>query len=209
MSAEAVKQLKKKLNSSLPPFIPYDQLSERDRAHCELVRATCDEVLYWSLVSCRWLGSEGVSANEQNWHDTVAAYFDIIPWPIRGLLSWMLRKNVWLDAWSQGLARHSPADQASMGIRILNSLEQSLRGHFVLGDTIFCEADCSLFGILNCFCDETRWPNPLTSHLKVHCPKLWAYHTRLRKEIFGDKATGKGTPSATLLDVQPVPMKQT
>jgi len=208
MSAVAVKQLAEKIQkekSSLVRFVPYDQMSAKDRAHCDLVRVACDEVLYWALISCRWLGTEGVSAREANWHATISAYFHAIPIPIRGVICAMIRKCVWTDAWGQGLSRHSPADQAALAVRLLSSLENSLQGRFVLGDAFMCEADCGLFGILNCLCEDTHWPNPLTKHIKENCPRLWEFNRSMRQQVFGDKESGDGFPADDLLDVKPVP----
>lgn len=207
MSKEAVKQLAaraKGQKSTLAPLVPCGELSAGDRAHSDLVRVTCDEVLYWGLVSSRWLGTEGVAAREANWHATVAAYFGAIPWLVRGAVCAMIRKCVWTDLNGQGLARHSPADQAYLAMRLLDALEQSLRGRFVLGNGHMCEADCSLFGLLNCMCEDTHWPSPLTRHIREKCPRLWEYNGRLREEVFGDKAPGGGFPADDLVHVAPV-----
>ena len=52
-------------------FIPFDKLTPEQQAISTMVRITCEDHLYWSGISSRWLGAVGLSENEQNYQKLV------------------------------------------------------------------------------------------------------------------------------------------
>ena len=107
-------------------FVPYDLLTPEQQATCTMVRLTFEEFLYWGLLSNRWLGAVGMSEKEDNFHTTVDKYFGSLPSFVRVLLVPFYRAKMARDAWSQGLCRHSPADQLFLVQRAYRSLSTVL-----------------------------------------------------------------------------------
>lgn len=201
LSAKAVKKLSLMNVSSpngatkpkaLPIFTPYKKLDDEYSALTDLARICCDEFLYWGLVSHRWLGSQGICMNESSWNATKMGYFYKIPFFMRDLVCGMIRRCVWKDCFSQGLSRHSPADQSYLSLRALKSLSKLLgNSKYLLGDDIITEADCSLFGIMQSFCEDSEWSSSFTIAMHKECPNLVRYNQRMRQAIFPDKMVGE------------------
>lgn len=179
-------------HKALPVFTPYKALDDEYSALTDLARICCDEFLYWSLLSHRWLGRQGICEREASWTATKMGYFSKIPFVIRDLFCGMIRRCVWKDCHSQGLSRHSPADQSYLSLRALKSLSKLLgNSKYLLGDDMITEADCSLFGIMQSFCEDSEWSSSFTIAMHKDCSNLVRYNQRMRLAIFPDKAIGE------------------
>jgi len=182
MAAEAADELGLKHK----PFVPYNNLKPKDRAMSDLIRLTCEGELYWSLSIIRWGGEHGMGRREELWEMTKQCYFDKIPSPIRNIITRMIRVNVLRDAWGQGLIRHSPSDQLYLTKRALQSLSSLLGDKYFFLGAYPAECDCIAFGTLDCFLDDSRWPNEVTDFINSECTNLVDYVARIRSSVFPD-----------------------
>ena len=190
MSVGAVKLL----SGVKKPFVPFNKLTSTDQALSDAIRLTCEGELYWAINSVRWCGEVGIGKKESLWDATNALYFTAIPAFIRPALTAMIRTGTMKDAWSQGLARHSPADQLYLATRAAKSLSVLLGDkQFFLGD-FPAECDCIAFSTLDCLLDDSRWPNPLTVWVRQECPNLVQYVARFRSMVFADMVPGDVRP---------------
>lgn len=182
MARAALKELK----GAKKAFVPFDLLTPTQQGISDCVRLACETELYWALSGIRWAGDCGIGKKETLWEATKAAYFEMIPAFIRGIITAMIRVSVLRDAWGYGLIRHSPEDQLYLASRVVHSLSNLLGDKdFFLGD-FPAECDCTAFGALECCLDDSRWPNPLTDMIRRDCPNLVNYVARFRKIVFPD-----------------------
>lgn len=188
-------------------FVPFDALTPEQQAISTMVRITLESECYWGGVSNRWLGAVGITENEKNWDTTVAAYFGDIPALLRGILVPMIRANLARDAWSYGLARHSPKDQLFLCQRAWKAISTTLGNKpYLLGD-FPSECDCIAFGMLDGLVSEKdTWTSPLCDYVIAECPNLVKYTQRIKSIYFADFTPGDKLPKA-ITDFQPVSKK--
>lgn len=190
-----VKQTSARVRETNERFIPFDELSSADQAKSDMIRALCEQDIYWGVVSSRWGGKRGICATETAWHNTVESYFEAIPAVMRGAITNLIRVQVLRDAWGQGLCRHSPDDQIYLQKRSLKALSVTLGSQkFMLGDHP-TECDCIAFGTVDVVLDDSKWPNKLTDFVRESCPNLVTYHSHMRKSVFSDFTTGQRLPA--------------
>ena len=183
---ETTKKLMVNNEYKLPKsYVPFSRLSAKDQSMSDLIRSVCEGELYWGLVSIRWLGAIGIGKSESLWYKTVLYYFNAIPSFLRGLITNMLRANIYNNAYGQGLSRHSPDDQIYLIKRDLTALSQQLgKNLFFLGN-FPSECDCAAFGILEALCDD-KWPNEINTFIKTDCANLLDYQKRIKSSLFHD-----------------------
>ena len=189
----------------LPSLNLCNDLFTVPQAACDSVRLICENFLYWSLVSVRWLGATGLSENEGAWHKTASIYFGKIPAIIRGIITSMIRVDVANSSYGQGLSRHSPADQLFLSQRAAKALSVLLGSKpFFLGD-FPSECDCAAFGLCENLISP-EWPNPLADFIRAECQNLVAYTARIRADYFADYTAGQSFPPG-LAALRPVLIK--
>jgi glutathione S-transferase len=178
-------------------FVPYDSLTAEQQATCTMVRLAFEEFLYWGLLSNRWLGAVGMSENEDNFTTTADKYFGSLPLFVRALLVPFYRAKMARDAWSQGLCRHSPADQLFLVKRAYRSLSTVLgQKPYFLG-AFPSECDCVAFGfIYSVTAEKDTWPSPLVDFIFAECGNLVEYAERIRKLYFADFQPGDTIPKS-------------
>jgi hypothetical protein len=102
--------------------IEFDKgLSARDRGIAWSVEKMLEESLYFAIMHERW-------EIDENFDRGPRMFFDTIPAPIRGVLVWMIRKQVRRDMRGQGTGRHSRAEICRLAGHILTSVSD------VMGD---------------------------------------------------------------------------
>ena len=101
------------------------------------------------------------------------------------------------DAWSQGLARHSPKDQLFLAKRAIKSISTTLGDKpFFHGDFV-CETDCVVFSFIQGMVSEKdTWPNPLSDYIAVDCTNLVRYGERIQNIYFPDFKSGDKLPKS-------------
>ena len=181
------------LDGTKNPFVPFAKLSAADKARSELIRILCEQDLYWGILLLRWGGKAGICKDEKAWYGTAENFFDAIPAAIRGIITSMIRVDVFRDARGQGLIRHSPDDQLYLMKRSVDTLSTSLGNQTYIGASP-SECDCIAFGTIDCLLDDSHWPNELTDYLRENCPNLVRYHRAIRHSVFEDMAVGDKIP---------------
>ncbi|MEN0068187.1 MAG: hypothetical protein AAGA48_39055 [Myxococcota bacterium] len=97
-------------------------------AQTTLVRRLLEEHLYWAQVYFRW------TYHPQDVRDGL---FGAIPWPLRGLVFAMVRREVRGNLWSQGMGRRPESEILTLVEEDLDTLEQALgEGPFFGGESL-------------------------------------------------------------------------
>ena len=124
-------------------------------------------------------------------------YFSAIPFAIRCLLVPSFRVKIANDAWSQGLARHSPKDLLYLAKRAYKSISIMLGDKpFFHGDFV-CETDCVVFSFVQgMIVEKETWPSPLADYVAVECANLVRYAARIMNIYFPDFKSGDKLPKS-------------
>lgn len=117
-------------------------LSEHDKALVHLITKSLDENLYWCLVYSRWV-------NEDTWPRLRHAFFASLPFFLRPVIPYLVRKGVLSALNKHGLGRHSNAEMLKIASHSLHSLS------IILGDKAYfmgsqpCSLDAAAYGLLS------------------------------------------------------------
>ena len=118
-----------------------DGLTPEQRAISRAIIRMVEEHVYFAVVSDRWL-------NDENWAALKKEFFGGIPKVINGLVTNMIRKKTREQVIAQGVARHSPAEQAARVGKDITAIEVLLGDNsFLFGDSPTA-ADASVIPIL-------------------------------------------------------------
>jgi glutathione S-transferase len=160
-------------------------LDEAQRATAWTIEKMCEEHIYWAVVGVRWL-------DDANFAKGPARFFDGVPWPLRPLVTALVRRRVASAAWAQGLARHTPAERDRLVIRDIDALAVLLgEKPFLMGDAP-CGADATVFSSIASLL-LTEFDTPLLAATQAH-QNLVAYRDRLMRTYFPELA---GSPATT------------
>lgn len=103
-------------------------LTPEDRANGTAIRRLCEEHLYWASTHVRW------TEQPERLRD---AYFAEVPWPLRGLVFSMVRRQVRRDLWGQGLGRMTRDEILRLAAEDLASLRNVLGAKpFLFGERL-------------------------------------------------------------------------
>ena len=101
------------------------------------------------------------------------------------------------DAWSQGLARHSPKDLLYLAKRGIKSISTILGDKTFFHGDFVSETDCVAYSFIQgLMAEKDLWPNPLLDYVAVECPNLVQYAERIQKIYFPDFNTGDKLPKS-------------
>lgn len=120
------------------------RLTAEEKALGHLVRRTCEESLFFTIVYSRWIDSVGWAAMRE-------ALFGQLPPPLRFVAPVFLpliRKGVSRSLYSQGYGRHSRDEIYAMGISDLDAIEGMLPADGFLFGTMPSTYDLSIYGML-------------------------------------------------------------
>jgi glutathione S-transferase len=112
-----------------------------ERAVAWATEKMCEDHLYWTLVHARW-------ADEANFRNGPARFFDPIPAPIRPAIRAMVRRSVVKRTQGQGMGRHTPDEIAALGIRDVAALATLLGDKPYLMGAEPCGADATVFAFV-------------------------------------------------------------
>lgn len=152
------------------------KLTSEQKAAARAFQRMLDEHTYWGLLYSRWLDPAA-------WRSYRRAFFAALPAPLRKPVSSLVQRQVRRDAWSQGLARHPPAE---LYARIAQDFQALADG---LGDKPFLmggeptTVDASVYAIVGNAWEATA-ETPLKALVGRH-PNLVAYCARMRERCFG------------------------
>jgi glutathione S-transferase len=154
-------------------------LDPTQRAAAWAVEKMCEDHLYWAVVASRWLDTA-------NFAKGPARFFESVPWPLRPIVSGLVRRRVASAARAQGLARHSPAERDGLAIRDIDSLATLLGDKpFLMGDAP-CGADATAIAFVANLL-APLFDTPLLAATRTHS-NLVAYRDRLMKSYFPEVA---------------------
>jgi glutathione S-transferase len=161
---------------------PFDaHLSPAQRVTATAFQSMMEEHLYFVLLYERW-------QLDANWARFVPTMRDIlanagVPGPLRGLVANMARRQVLGALQAQGTGRHSPAEVANIGARIVDAIAAQIgEGPFFFGaepSTIDATAYAFVAGLL-----DTPFDGPVRDAAVRHAA-LRAYVDRVRARAWG------------------------
>lgn len=165
--------------------IDFDEgLSEQDRAIAWSVEKMAEEHLYWTVVHTRW-------ANQENFDKGPRVFFDDVPFPMRPLVVWMVRRSVAKSMYGHGMGRHTQAEIEQLAYRDLDAIAKILADKpWLMGQTP-CGADASIWS----FVAGTLCPlfdTPIRTAAEKY-PNLIAYADRGFKHWWPELHTQKST----------------
>ncbi len=150
-------------------------LSLEQRATSRAIIRMCDEHLYFLLVCDRWL-------IDANWEIVREKFFGMIPKPIRGFITGKIRKKVRNSMHSQGVGRHTVAEQLTRADKDIKAIMVLLgEKPFLFGDTPTA-ADASAVGVLSAMAGSPT-KTMLSERINTDMP-LIAYLKRVREALY-------------------------
>lgn len=156
--------------------IDFDKgLSQAEKGIAWTVEKTLEDNLYWTVLDARW-------NNDDNFARGPVKFFKSIPWPLRGLITFVVRRKLVNSLKGHGMGRHQRAEIEAIGSRDIAAIAAILGDKpFLLGQEA-CGADATCFAFIGsalCPLFET----PLRTCAEQH-PNLVAYAARMRKAYY-------------------------
>lgn len=106
------------------------QLSAAELASGHLLRRTCEESLYFTIVLSRWI-------DDKYWPKTRDAFFGMVPSPARHLVAGAARRGIRKSLIGQGYGRYPLAEVYATGIADLTAMAWQLSQHkYAVGDQV-------------------------------------------------------------------------
>ena len=137
-----------------------------------LVRRVVEDHLYWVQVYFRWVHHPEAVRDE---------LFSEVPWPLRGVVFGMVRRQVVRDLWGQGLGRRPKAEILELVEEDLDAIEHALgEGPFFGGDRL-SDADLSVHGLLDQLVLAV-FDDALTQAVRAR-PRLVELHQRITEQL--------------------------
>jgi len=104
-------------------------LTDTERAASRGFIRMAEEHLYFHLVADRWL-------RDDMWPILRDTFFDMIPKPIRGMITGKIRKNLRAGLYTQGIGRFTEAERATRVAKDLEAIKLQLGDRpYLFGDT--------------------------------------------------------------------------
>ena len=156
------------------------KLTARENGQGLALTRLAEEHLYWIMVAARWL-------DDAWWPNVVRDFFGIIPLPLRGIVTAMIRRKMRLTYEYQGLRLHSPAEQQGFARRDLQALQDAIsEAGFLLGEAP-CIYDFAVAAILAGIYDNQ--PPTFLTHIANEFTELKAYTDRVQEsvDVYGRK----------------------
>jgi len=151
-------------------------LTAVQKAESRAWQAYIEEFMHPSMIYERW-------CIDENYAMLVSDIFANIPWPLRPIITWFIRRIVTNGLWVHGIGRHSVAEVETLQKEAVEALEARLEGrvYFHGGDKP-SGIDLILVAFLQSGLAK-KW-NPHWSGLFIKSPNLVAFTKRLTKPLF-------------------------
>ncbi|MCW9035848.1 MAG: glutathione S-transferase family protein [Alphaproteobacteria bacterium] len=155
---------------------PLDEwLNPEQKAQALTIQRTIEESLYWSAMYSRWVDPKG-------WEKLQPAFFKVIPWPVRGLISTLIRKKITRDLKGHGRGLHNKANVAAIGMTDIDALSTLLGDKsYFMGDKP-SSVDACAYGLLALIA-YVPIESPLKEHLLTKT-NLIAHTDRIKAAYF-------------------------
>jgi glutathione S-transferase len=117
-------------------------LTATQKAESRAFQAYVEEVLYSAIVQDRWHPDE-------NYAITAREVFGDMPWPLRPVMSWFIRRRVTTTLYAGGIGRHSQEEVRFLQKEAFEALEARFAGHkYFHGDERPSRIDLTVYGFL-------------------------------------------------------------
>ncbi|TAK90530.1 MAG: glutathione S-transferase family protein [Burkholderiaceae bacterium] len=150
-------------------------LSKEQRGIAWAVEKLLEDNLYWTVVDARWMVDE-------NFAKGPALFFRKIPWPMRPVLTKMIRGKIKRSLWGQGMGRHKRAEIELLAAKGIDAVAA------VLGDKPYlmgeqpCGADATAFAFMQSgLCPH--FDTPIRAAIERHA-NLVAYVERVKQRYY-------------------------
>lgn len=150
-------------------------LSAQERGIAWAVEKLLEDHVYWAVLDARWM-------DKQNFARGPAAFFRELPWPLRPLVSALVRRKVGQALWGQGMGRHRREEIIALAAKGIESVAAVLGEKLYLMGETPCGADATLFAfVLGLLCPQ--FDTPLRGIVEGHA-NLVAYAERMRQRYY-------------------------
>ncbi|XP_068223453.1 failed axon connections homolog [Palaemon carinicauda] len=152
-------------------------LKAEDKALGVSLRLMVEEHFFWCNVMWRWIFDQSfVVSSLTDWGTWLPFH-----WFYRPVIGQLL----YLEAYMQGIGRHTESEVLAMGHQDLQALSIFLGDHpFILGDKP-TEVDCSIFGMLAQICWNSAG-SPFLKLIETDYKNLIDYCHRMKEEFWPD-----------------------
>lgn len=154
-------------------------LSDAQRGAAWMFEKALEDNFYWIVVQARW-------CDDENFAKGPASFFKAVPWPMRPLISAIVRRQIRRTLHGQGTARYAPDEQAMLIARGVKAAADLLGDKpYFFGDTP-SGADATAFAFIGC-ARSPHFRTTMRDEIERH-PNLCAYVERMQHRYF--PATG-------------------
>jgi len=157
-------------------------LDARQQAMGHLLRRTCEESLYFTVVYSRWI-------DEAGWAVAGPEFFRGMPAILRAVLPGRVRQKVRRQLYQQGYGRHSRDEVYALGTADLAAIATYLGDHVFAVTDRPTSVDATVYALLKSI-QGAPLENPLKQAI-LASPVLTDYVQRVERAI-----AAKGTPDA-------------
>lgn len=152
-------------------------LTRSQRADSRAWQTYFEELIYPLIVRERW-------CIDANYYVLVEELFGHVPWPIRPVLGWWLRRSIRNTLWMQGVGRHNDTEAQALLAKAVDDLDAKFengRTYFHGGDQP-SEIDIIIFAFLvNALACEV---NPFFNRCVLAKPSLIAFTKHMTLKLF-------------------------
>jgi glutathione S-transferase len=142
-----------------------------ETAQALALRRMLEESCYFALLWLRWI-------DEPGWQLTGPAFFGHLPWPLRSLVPWIVRRKMRHDLQGQGMGRHSRDEICARAVADLRATSDLLGMQPFFGGDSPAAIDASAYAFLA----NVLWvpiDNPVKAKA-LQLPRLAGYCERMQ-----------------------------
>ena len=150
-------------------------LNEEQRGIAWAVEKLLEDNLYWAVVHARWVDDENFAKGPSH-------FFRALPWPMRPLITKMVRRKMANSLHGQGTGRHTRAEIELLAAKSIAAVAAVLGNKpYLMGDQP-CGADATAFSFIQsglCPLFDTSIRTTIESHAN-----LVAYVQRMKQKYY-------------------------
>jgi glutathione S-transferase len=158
--------------------IDFDEgLTPEQRGAAWAAEKLCEDHLYWLAMQARWIDGDNFERGPKK-------FFNVLPAPLRPVISRVVRGSVRKALHAQGAGRFTPEERAELAGRGFASLSAMLGDKpYFMGDKP-CGADASVFATVSCALCPV-FETPLRSNAEAY-QNLRDYSARMMRQYFAE-----------------------
>ncbi len=149
-------------------------LNAEQKAQSWVIERMLEDHLYFINSAERWIVDD-------NFRRGPARFFDPVPWPMRGLVRWMVRSKIRKALHLQGTTRHSRDERVQLATRDIDALASALGSKLYLFGDQPCGADATVYAFVSgLLC--AHFDSPLLVAVQKHS-QLVSYVARMKAQF--------------------------